>query len=53
MLWRKINICTTFLYLIMAIASLSFEENSVNGTNVERLNSHLKLFDLTSEKLSF
>ena len=53
MLWRNINICTTFLYLITANVSQSFEENSENETNVERLNNNLKLLDVTSEKLFF
>ena len=53
MLWRKINICTTFLYFIMANVSLSFEENSENLPNIERLNNNLKLLDVILEKLSF
>ena len=37
------------MYSIMANVSLSFEENSENETNVERLNNNLELLDVTSE----
>ena len=38
----------------MANASLSFEENSENETNVERPNNNLELLDVSSgKKLSF
>ena len=43
----KINICKTLLYLIVDNVSLSFEENSENDTNVERLNNNLELLDVT------
>ena len=37
----------------MANVSLSFEENSENEANVERLNNNLELPEVTPEKLSF
>ena len=37
----------------MANVSLSFEENSENETNVEKLNNNSELLDVISEKLSF
>ena len=37
----------------MANVSLSFEENSENEANVERLNNNLELLDVISEKHSF
>ena len=37
----------------MANVSLSFEENSENEADVERLNNNLELLDVISEKLSF
>ena len=42
-----------FLYFIMNNISLSSEESNENEINVERLNEHLDLFDVTSEKLIF
>ena len=37
----------------MATVSLSFEKNSENETNVERLKNNVELLDVTSEKHSF
>ena len=53
MLWMKINICPTFLYFIMDNVRPSFEENSENEINVERLNNNLELLDVTLESFPF
>ena len=53
MFWTKINIWTTFLYFIMANESLSFEENSENEMNIDRLSNNYELLDATSDKISF
>ena len=42
-----------FLHFIMAIVSLSFEENSENAANAERLNNNLELLNVATEKHSF
>ena len=42
-----------FLYLIIDYLSPSFEENSENETNLDRLNNNLELLNLTSKYHSF
>ena len=47
---RENQYVDNFLYFIMVNVSLTFEEDSENEANVDRLNNNLELLDVISKK---